>query len=134
MNSTIIIGKAEAERAAAENRIDNARRAVIEHSHTPEKLRKRMSEGLRGNATETPTSNGTAADENESVATVLPKKDGLATALPADGNTIDGNGNSFVRSGDDPITEKANNRRYRPVVKKYGNSYADALRKKFTDR
>lgn len=134
VNSTIIIGKAEAERAAAENRIDNARRAVIEHSHTPEKLRKRMSEGLRDGATKTPISNGTAADENESVATALPKKDGLATALPADGNTIDGNGNSFVRSGDDPITEKADNRRYRPVVKKYGNSYADALRKKFTDR
>lgn len=133
VNSTIIIGKAEAERAAAENQIESARRAaVIEHRHTPDKLRKRMSEGLRGNATETPTSGGTIADEN--VATALPKKDGLATALPADGNTIDGNGNSFVRSGDDPITENADNRRYRPVVKKYGNSYADALRKKFTDR
>lgn len=135
VNSTIIIGKAEAERAAAENRIESARRAaVIEHRHTPDKLRKRMSEGLRGNATETPTSNGSAADENESVATALPKKDGLATALPSAENTIDGNGNSFVRSGDNPITENADNRRYRPVVKKYGNSYADALRKKFTDR
>lgn len=135
MNSTIIIGKAEAERAAAENQIESARRAaVIEHRHTPDKLRKRMSEGLRGNATKTQTSGGTIADENASVATALPKKDRLATALPADGNTIDGNGNSFVRSGDDPITENADNRRYRPVVKKYGNSYADALRKKFTDR
>lgn len=135
VNSTIIIGKAEAERAAAENQIESARRAaVIEHRHTPDKLRKRMSEGLRGNATETPTSNGSAADENESVATALPKKDGLATALPSAENTIDGNGNSFVRSGDNPITENADNRRYRPVVKKYGNSYADALRKKFTDR
>lgn len=127
MNSTIIIGKAEAERAAAENQIESARRAaVIEHSHTPEKLRKRMSESLRGNATETPTSNGTAADENESVATALPKKDGLATALPADGNTIDGN--------DDTITQNADTRRYRPVDKKYDNTYADKLRKKFTDR
>lgn len=135
VNSTIIIGKAEAERAAAENRIESARRAaVIEHRHTPDKLRKRMSEGLRGNATETPTSNGSAADENESVATALPKKDGLATALPSAENTIDGNGNSFVRSGDNPITENADNRRYRPVDKKYDNTYADKLRKKFTDR
>ncbi len=127
VNSTIIIGKAEAERAAAENRIESARRAaVIEHRHTPDKLRKRMSEGLRGNATETPTSNGSAADENESVATALPKKDGLATALPSAENTIDGN--------DDTITQNADTRRYRPVDKKYDNTYADKLRKKFTDR
>lgn len=127
VNSTIIIGKAEAERAAAENQIESARRAaVIEHRHTPDKLRKRMSEGLRGNATETPTSNGSAADENESVATALPKKDGLATALPSAENTIDGN--------DDTITQNADTRRYRPVDKKYDNTYADKLRKKFTDR
>lgn len=127
VNSTIIIGKAEAERAAAENRIESARRAaVIEHRHTPDKLRKRMSEGLRGNATETPTSGGTIADENESVATALPKKDGLATALPSAENTIDGN--------DDTITQNADTRRYRPVDKKYDNTYADKLRKKFTDR
>lgn len=127
VNSTIIIGKAEAERAAAENQIESARRAaVIEHRHTPDKLRKRMSEGLRGNATETPTSNGSAADENESVATALPKKDGLATALPSAENTIDGN--------DDTITQNADTRRYRPVDKKYDNAYADKLRKKFTDR
>ena len=127
VNSTIIIGKAEAERAAAENQIESARRAaVIEHRHTPDKLRKRRSEGLRGNATETPTSNGSAADENESVATALPKKDGLATALPSAENTIDGN--------DDTITQNADTRRYRPVDKKYDNTYADKLRKKFTDR
>ena len=105
VNSTIIIGKTETERAAAQNRNEAGRRSLIDHRHTPDELRKRMSgyrreDEVKDNVQSTPSDTETAPDG---------------------------------RKNDDTIV-KNDERRYRPVDKKYDKTYADKLRKKFTDR
>ena len=105
VNSTIIIGKTETERAAAQNRNEAGRRSLIDHRHTPDELRKRMS-GYRR--------------EDE-------VKDNAQSA-PGDTETAPAG-----RKNDDTVV-KNDERRYHPVDKKYDKTYADKLRKKFTDR